>query len=129
MTILASITVLAPLTNDRFGHKVTVMTNIHPIISILSRWPSRRAVYEDALTADPDLDMVAVHRWFQRGSVPSKYDVALLQGADRRGIGLHFLEIANARSGHTKPSGAVNHSAQDRRQKPAKTDSCAEGRA
>ena len=101
VTKLASITKVAPLTNDRSGHKVAVMAANHQIISILSRWPSRRAVHEDALLANPELDPVAVHRWFQRGSLPPKYDVALLQGADRRGIGLHPMEIATARSGHT----------------------------
>jgi len=114
VTKLASITKAAPLTNDRIGHKVAVMTANHTIVDILSRWPSRRAVYEDALVADPELDMIAVHRWFQRGSLPPKYDHALLDGADRRGIGLHPLEIARARSAHTDRVGHATPSRQPR---------------
>jgi len=43
-------------------------------------------VYEDALAANPDLKRIAVHRWFKRGSVPSRYWQALLAGAARRNI-------------------------------------------
>lgn len=60
------------------------MTN--SAIDILERWPSRRDVWEDARIADPELQFVAVHRWFKRQSVPSKYWYALLLGAERRGL-------------------------------------------
>lgn len=115
VTILAAITMFAPLQNDRFGH-YGVMTANHPITEILSRWPSRRDVYEDAKAANPDLDMVAVHRWFKRGSLPSKYDAALIQGADRRGFGLHAMELVRARSGVSDQTG---HTSRLRQVSPA----------
>lgn len=55
-----------------------------PVITLLERWPSRQAVYADAIAADPDLDQVAVHRWFQRGSIPVKYWSALIEGSRGR---------------------------------------------
>lgn len=58
----------------------------HPVTKLLSNWPTRQAVHEDARAADADLEMVAVHRWFQRGSVPSRYWRALLDGAAARGL-------------------------------------------
>jgi hypothetical protein len=70
----------------------------HPVISLLSRWPSRQAVCEDARAADPNLDPVAVHRWFQRRSVPSRYWAALMDGAARRAIALSADEIVRAHS-------------------------------
>lgn len=105
VTKLASITVLVLLTDDQIGHNVRVMAQNITASKILDRWPTRRAVYEDALKADPDLQMVAVHRWFSRGSIPGKYDAALLEGAARRGIGLHPKELISARSVHTDQSG------------------------
>ena len=96
---MVSITELDPLTNDQIGHIVPVMQNKITISDILNRWPSRRAVHEDALSADPSLEMIAVHRWFQRGSLPPRFDAALLEGAGRRGIGLHPQEFAKARAG------------------------------
>ena len=114
---MASITVLAPCNNDRIGHKLVVMQITHSIRTILNRWPSRRAVYEDALAADPSLDMIAVHRWFQRGSLPSKYDAALIDGACRRGIGLHAMEIVKARSGHADQAGHATSKRQDYKRK------------
>lgn len=89
------------------------MSDKHPLIEILDRWNSRRAIYEDARAADPNLDMVAVHRWFQRKSVPSKYDAALLNGADRRGFGLHPMELVRARAVHADQSGHASRSRQD----------------
>lgn len=67
-----------------------------PVTFILEKWPSRRAVLEDARSADPDLDMVAVHRWFQRGSVPSRHWTALMAGAKRRKIGVSLADMAAA---------------------------------
>lgn len=60
----------------------------HPVALLLDRWPSRRDVHSDATAADESLDMVAVHRWFQRCSVPAKYWQALLAGSRRRGLGI-----------------------------------------
>lgn len=58
----------------------------HPVTKLLSNWPTRQAVHEDARTADADLDMIAVHRWFQRGSIPARYWQALIDGARRRSL-------------------------------------------
>ncbi|MFH5773565.1 hypothetical protein ACHFJ0_04880 [Paracoccus sp. NGMCC 1.201697] len=118
---MASITMLAPLTYDRIGHKLAVMATNHPITAILQRWETRRDVYEDARAANPDLDMVAVHRWFKRGSLPPKYDAALLQGAERRGIGLHPMEIVKARSGHIDQAGHSIAPIQPRRPRSGKS--------
>lgn len=73
------------------------------VAGILSQWPSRRAVLEDARAADPDLEMVAVHRWFQRGSVPARHWSALMAGAKRRklGVSIHDLAFAHADPSHT----------------------------
>jgi hypothetical protein len=57
-----------------------------PATKILNLWPSRQAVYQDALAADPTLDMVAVHRWHQRGSIPPRFWRALLDGAAKRNV-------------------------------------------
>ena len=91
------------------------MESTHPITLILKRWPSRQDVYEDALAANPKLGMVAVHRWFQRGSLPAKYDGALLDGAERRGIGLHHRELIKARAVHTDRNGHASRARQERR--------------
>ena len=53
---------------------------------IIDAWPSRQAVLEDARAARADLDLFAVHRWYQRSSIPSRYWAALVSGAQQRGI-------------------------------------------
>jgi hypothetical protein len=74
-----------------------VMTK-SPVQNLLSRWPDRQSLHVDARRADADLKMVAVHRWFSRGSVPAKYWHALLSGAESRGIALTADELARAHS-------------------------------
>jgi len=100
VTKLASITVLAPLTNDQIGHNLWGMTKQHPIILILDRWPSRQAVADDA-----GVDLFAVHRWYQRKSINGRHDAALIAGAKRRKIRLSASELAEARSVHTDQAG------------------------
>jgi hypothetical protein len=68
----------------------------HPVIKILAHWPSRQAVLDDARNASADLDLFAVHRWFQRGSIPSRYWTALLDGASRRGLPVRLDDFASA---------------------------------
>lgn len=68
----------------------------NPVVNILAKWPDRQALYADALAADPDLNMVAVHRWFQRGSVPAKYWAALITGAKMRQIELTAEDVVAA---------------------------------
>lgn len=68
----------------------------HPVLEILNRWPDRQAVFEDVKRDDPEIDMIAVHRWFQRCSVPPSRWRALLHGARRRGIYLIADELIEA---------------------------------
>lgn len=70
----------------------------HPVITLLSRWPDRRSVHTDAATYNPELDIVAVHRWFARQSVPSQYWLGLIEGAKRRGIPASADDFAIAHS-------------------------------
>jgi hypothetical protein len=67
-----------------------------PVIRILSRWPSRAAVFEDIKAFTPDLDMVAVHRWWQRKTIPPRHWPALVAGAERRGVRLTGEDILRA---------------------------------
>ena len=71
----------------------------HPVIAILQKWPDRRSVWEDARAADDALAVVAVHRWFQRGSVPAKFWQALLDGAARRGVRVTADDVVRAHGG------------------------------
>jgi hypothetical protein len=73
----------------------------HPVRSIISLWPSRSAVLHDAQKVAPDLDLVAVHRWWQRGVIPSRYWQALLIGASARGIAIDAAAFTDA---HAAPS-------------------------
>lgn len=63
---------------------------------ILALWPDRRSIWDDARAANPKLEFVAVHRWFQRGRIPADYWSALLTGARKREIILTADELANA---------------------------------
>lgn len=78
----------------------------NPVVKILSMWPDRQAVYTDAVAADPSLNMVAVHRWFQRASVPPKYWSALIAGARRRNIDLTADDVVLAHSSKTERGAA-----------------------
>jgi hypothetical protein len=88
---------LGILDYDRFGHYGWGMAQ-HPVEKILTLWPSRSAVLDDARAAAADLDLFAVHRWFQRRAVPSRYWVALLDGAQKRGIAVSAQDFAAAHS-------------------------------
>jgi hypothetical protein len=74
----------------------------NPVTQILSRWPSRQAVLDDARDAAADLDMFAVHRWFQRGAVPSRYWGALIDGARRRGISVTLCDLGGAHDARSR---------------------------
>lgn len=65
---------------------------------ILALWPARRDLLADARVANPDLELVAVHRWFQRNRVPAKYHTALVAGAGRRGLDVTHAKLAEAHS-------------------------------
>lgn len=77
----------------------------HPVCEILSLWPTRRAVLDDARELEPTLDIVVVHRWFQRGSVPSKFWGVLIEGAARRSLRVHAHDFVKAHDGRTDAAG------------------------
>ena len=66
------------------------------VSKLLQRWPDRKAVWEDARAANPNLQLIGVHRWFPRESVPPGYWMALIAGAKRRNIYLTLEELAQA---------------------------------
>jgi hypothetical protein len=66
--------------------------------SALKKWPSRSDVLADAQEHFPALDLWAVHRWFQRSSVPAKYWSALASGATVRGLKVSIGDLALAHS-------------------------------
>lgn len=68
----------------------------HPVVQILKKWDTRKDVLEDVRRVDPDIEMIAVHRWFQRNSIPASRWPALIRGAKRRKIKLTLDELAEA---------------------------------
>ena len=62
----------------------------------LQKWAARTDVLSDAQAIDPKLKLFAVHRWFQRGSIPGKYWGSLAVGARARGIEVSLQDIADA---------------------------------
>ena len=68
----------------------------HPVKTLLEKCGSRQEVLADARAVDADLDLVAVHRWHQRGSVPPKYWLALVDGARKRRAKVRVDDFAHA---------------------------------
>ena len=95
VTGMASITELAPCEMTEMVIKVSVMSD-RDVISLLELWPDRQAVLADARAANPSLGLVAIHRWFQRRSVPSAYWSVLIAGSGNRGLGVTADDLANA---------------------------------
>ncbi|WP_198135701.1 hypothetical protein [Sagittula stellata] len=77
------------------------MRDLSPI-NILSRWPDRASIHADVLTVDQKIQMVAVHRWFSRNSIPSKFWLALVEGAAKRGFKVTPEELAGAHDGRRR---------------------------
>lgn len=69
--------------------------NTH-VKTALEKWNARADVLADAKSVDPELDLFAVHRWFQRGRIPGKYWNALANGAKNRGLKVSLHDIADA---------------------------------
>lgn len=61
---------------------------INSVNKILDLWPSRSEILNDIQIVSPDLSMIAIHRWYARSAIPSKYWSALLHGAALRGLPL-----------------------------------------
>ena len=55
---------------------------------IIERWPSRAA-----LAADVGRQVVVVHRWYQRGSIPARYFATMLAAAEERGIPVTWRDL------------------------------------
>jgi len=68
------------------------MKQAHPILSILSLWPSRQDLAEDM-----NLSLIAIHRWHQRKSIPPEYDLRLLDAAANRNVPLLWRDLMKAR--------------------------------
>jgi len=66
------------------------------IKTLLEKCGSRRDLLADAQAVNPDLDLYAVHRWFQRGSVPARYWLSIVEGARNRGAQVSLDQIAKA---------------------------------
>lgn len=87
---------------------IMVHAMTHTVSKLLSQWPNRQSVHEDVRSEHPDLDMVAVHRWFQRESVSPRYWQSILAGAVRRGINVNASDLVAAHAcahsaGHAAP--------------------------
>lgn len=67
-------------------------TNI-PARDLLERWPSRRAIAEDARA-----ELSAVHKWFERGAIPPRYFLPLAWGAEARGLPVTLEDITATRA-------------------------------
>lgn len=84
------------------------MDTKHPVQEIIERWPSRRALCDDINAGLPEgrrIDLVAVHRWHQRKSIPGQYDGLILASASMREIPLEWRELMDARSVHNDQDG------------------------
>ena len=81
------------LTNDQIGHYVKGMKKVSDLLGL---WPTRRDILEDVQACEADLQLVAVHRWHMRKSVPPKYWGALIAGAKRRGFALSADDLVLA---------------------------------
>lgn len=69
-----------------------------PVTKLLKHWPDRQAIHTDATAADARLDLIAVHRWFQRKSIPVKYWPALIEGGRKRGFDVSAESLLSAHS-------------------------------
>lgn len=85
------------------------MQQTHPILTILSLWPSRQELADDM-----GLPLFAIHRWHQRESIPPEYDLRLLDAAANRNIPLLWRDLMKARE--------VARELKPRRNKKANTD-------
>lgn len=88
----AAITKEKPLHNRDHAYRGEVGT----VAEIISRWPTRRDLHADCKAVKPDVDLYAIHRWYQRGSINAHFWRAMLDGAKARGISLTADELIDA---------------------------------
>lgn len=63
---------------------------------IIDLWPSRAALAEDITADDDPVTLATVHKWAQRGSIPSRYHAELLRAATDRAIPLSADDVVAA---------------------------------
>jgi hypothetical protein len=76
------------------------MANSPTAQDIIDRWPSRAEMAKDV-----GRPVIVVHRWWQRSSIPAKYDTRLLDAASARNIPLNWRELMDARSPNSDQHG------------------------
>jgi hypothetical protein len=82
------------------------MDNKTPTQKIIAKWPNKRSLADDINAfLGTSLKPVAVIRWFNRNSIPSKYDAAIVDAATRRALSVSLVDLMNARSSHTDQVG------------------------
>ena len=64
----------------------------HPMENILNLWPTLTQLSQDIAVPYP-----TVAAWKRRGSIPAKFDLDLIDAAQRRGHVLTLDDIAQAR--------------------------------
>ena len=80
---------------------------------IIDLWPSNAKLAADISekTGEP-LKRIAVYRWRTRGSIPGKYDQAIISAAQGRNISLTAIDLMNARSLHVDQGGHASSNIQ-----------------
>lgn len=74
---------------------------------IIDMWPTKRDLAADiSRKTGAPLQRVAVNRWYTRHSIPSKYDLAMIESANERSISLSLVDLMKARSVHSDQRGA-----------------------
>jgi hypothetical protein len=76
------------------------MSNMKVIIRL---WPTIRDLAEDV-----GVSTNTALSWSSNGSIPAKYDVALVRAAEVRGIALTYENLAMARSVQTRSKGTTH---------------------
>lgn len=71
---------------------------------IFDLWPSMAELARDLGEKE-----VTVRAWKRRGSIPANRHVAVVEAADRRGLGLSFEALARACARAGQADGAADH--------------------
>lgn len=70
-----------------------------PVKTLLEKCGTRQEILADVQRKFPQTDLYAVHRWFQRDSVPGKYWGLIVAGAQSRGCKVDLRDMATAHLG------------------------------
>lgn len=76
------------------------MDNISTIRDLVNLWPTRAKLADDIEAVTPALKVSVhqVHKWAEKGSIPSKYHKSLLAAARRRNFAISAEMIVNLHS-------------------------------